>query len=149
MSAGDIDWMEAEGPLLDRIRSRVPIGTKVMLEADMPEDWADLPLPVVILKYDGFAPVEDSPDSLASVVRAEWVAIVGDRIGNEIDAAGPARARLAKLTGTVLRSVLGFAIPGVPYRVTPSKTQGAFQLHGLTFNPVGFGFNFVAVGDCD
>lgn len=147
MTASRSNWMDAEDTLLDRIRSRVPAGTHVILEADMPEDYDDLPLPVVILKYDGFSPLKESPDGLSASIRAEWIALVGDRVGSEQDMAGPARARLSNLAGTVLRAVMGFRLPDMPHPVTPSKTAGSFPVKGLIFHPVGFGFTFVALGD--
>ena len=138
-------WLDAEPAIVERLRQKFAgTGVSVMLEVDAPDA---LPIPCVVVRYTGYRVLQSQPGGRQAKLRATWQALVVDRNGAEIDAAGPARARMSDMCAATLMAVMGMRIPGFPTAVELTEAPGAFVEAGLLFHPTAFSLDFVAISD--
>jgi len=132
------DWLEAEEPIIARLRDKVPGARTVIGMSEFSRAHIEQNAPAVVVMYDGDRLPDSAGEGQAVLAAQRWVVIVGVRNVRDAAAGGAARREAGPLLTAVIKALSGWA-PGQMFtgfvRVTSPRAgyEPGFAWFGLAF----------------
>lgn len=123
----------------DRLRASLDLAgqqsVRVLSAPDL-SDIATLPVPCVIVIFDGYSIAESASMGKSARINQTWLAVVAVRSASNIKAGDASRAQAGDIADTVLSSVMGFTAAGCSKPMSLTNPPKAAYEDGFFYLPV-------------